>query len=1130
LLWASTGEQEIEMGGDLPMALTYRDFLSEDKDHAGVLYFGGARMALLDIEAGFWGLRRQVEALVGRRLTDAVLQQAGANGGASFARAFAPDVSPDTAAQALRDCIASYQAAGFGQFEIEVLEWPFGHAQDRPFGKAQDRPIGRVLIRGADTFEAWMMRQHGQKVDSPACAYTAGVLVGFVNVLAGRHDVVCIEHTCQAQGDQACLFELLPADAAGDVPVVALAPDPALGRQLNLLEMLFDRMPMGIAIFDRDYRLRRYNPTWASFADRYASPSASPVAPGVDYFEILPGAEPIVLPLFERVLAGETVRQEAVRLEVEGIVSYWDVVLAPLVEDATNHVQAQEALQVQVTFDDLITTISTNFINITLDEIDGAINRALQTISEFAGVDRSCVFLFSADKAEMDCTHEWCATGIAPQIQRMQGMPISSLAWSNAKIMRGEVMHIPRVADLPPEASAEQAEFQQQGTQSLVVVPMAYRGTVVGFLGFDSVRTEKTWSEESIKLLKIVGEIFINALEHKRAQAMQAGQRQFLELLARGGTLSETLHALVRIIEEQWPGMLGLILLLDEERQHLHHGASISLPEEYVQSIEGLQIGPMVGSCGTASYWGERVIVEDITTDPRWDGLRDLAIKYRLGACWSEPVFSTDGRVIATFAMYYRHPRAPTEAELRTIEIAAHLVGVAIEHRRAQEALQVAYQTLEQRVEERTREIERRRQVAEGLRDILARLNSNLALDEILDFIVDQANRLLDTSVVALYLLEGKDDLLTIQASRGLSLEYVESVKVAIGEGTIGRVVKERRPMVIPDVRKIAILVDEDDPSTSDSDVVVRSEQLDLLAKLASEFVAVLAVPLIAKDEIYGGLALYYPTPREFTDEEINLATAFADHAALAIENARLRIQEEQAAVMKERNRLARELHDSVSQALYGIGLGARTARTLLDRQSVDEETKARLANPLDYVLSLADAGLAEMRALIFELRLDALEKEGLVAALSKHAEALHARHKLDVHTEFCEEPELPLETKEALYRIAQEALNNVVKHAHASQVEIRLAVSPAERREEDREGAIALEIRDDGVGFDPQDEYPGHLGLQSMRERATRLGGTLEIESAPEHGTLLRVRIPFGCASLGYARDRQGRPPARTA
>ncbi|MCK4472188.1 MAG: PAS domain S-box protein, partial [Anaerolineae bacterium] len=138
-----------------------------------------------------------------------------------------------------------------------------------------------------------------------------------------------------------------------------------------------------------------------------------------------------------------------------------------LVVDITEQKRAEEALQAQVAFDDLITTISTNFINITLDEIDGAINRALQTIGEFAGVDRSCVFLFSADKAEMDCTHEWCATGIAPQIQRMQGVPISSLAWFNAKILRGETLHIPRVADLPPEASAEQAEFQQQGAQSL---------------------------------------------------------------------------------------------------------------------------------------------------------------------------------------------------------------------------------------------------------------------------------------------------------------------------------------------------------------------------------------------------------------------------------------------------------------------------------------------------------------------------------------------------------------------------------------------------------------------------------------------------------------------------------------
>jgi PAS domain-containing protein len=301
------------------MTEIYQSLLSEEQP--GILRFGGARMAMLDIEAGFWGLRRQMEALVGPRLTDSVLQQAGANGGASFARAFAGSAGD---AQALRDCIAAYQAAGFGQFEIETLQWPFGYAQDRP--------IGRALVRAHQAFEAWTMQQHDQAPKSPVCAYTAGVLVGFVNALAGRHDVVCIERACQAQGAASCLFELLPADIAGDAPVIAFAPDPALGRQINLLEILFDRMPMGIAVFDRDLRIRRFNPTWAEFVTRYSAVSPAQIVPGLAFFELVPDIEAAARPGFERVLLGETVRQDAFRLDVGGIVSYWDAVNSPLTE------------------------------------------------------------------------------------------------------------------------------------------------------------------------------------------------------------------------------------------------------------------------------------------------------------------------------------------------------------------------------------------------------------------------------------------------------------------------------------------------------------------------------------------------------------------------------------------------------------------------------------------------------------------------------------------------------------------------------------------------------------------------------------------------------------------------------
>ncbi len=317
-----------------------RDLLVQPSE--GILQLGGARMALLDIEAGFWGIRRQIEALIGRQMTNSVLQQAGANGGASFARSFVTLGQTDAAA--FSACLQVYQTAGFGQFEITFLEWP----------------IGRISIRADQTFEAWMMRQNNWHRPDPCCAYTAGVLVGFVNIISGRSDVVCIEHTCQGKGDEFCQFELLLSEEARDQIVVSFSPDPGLGRQLNLLEMLFEHMPMGIAVLDCQYRIQRYNPTWFEFAERYAPPSGAPVTPGVGYFDHLPGSESVVLPMFEQALAGETVRQNSVRLESEGIVTYWDIVLAPLVEqeeivgilnvavDATERMAARHNLEQRV--------------------------------------------------------------------------------------------------------------------------------------------------------------------------------------------------------------------------------------------------------------------------------------------------------------------------------------------------------------------------------------------------------------------------------------------------------------------------------------------------------------------------------------------------------------------------------------------------------------------------------------------------------------------------------------------------------------------------------------------------------------------------------------------------------------
>jgi signal transduction histidine kinase len=265
-----------------------------------------------------------------------------------------------------------------------------------------------------------------------------------------------------------------------------------------------------------------------------------------------------------------------------------------------------------------------------------------------------------------------------------------------------------------------------------------------------------------------------------------------------------------------------------------------------------------------------------------------------------------------------------------------------------------------------------------------------------------------------------------------------------------------------------------------------------------------MVVPLALKERVIGVVTLSHNEPDRFTEHHATLVLAVANHAAVAIENARLYQQAQDLAALEERQRLARELHDSVSQALYGIALGARTARTLLDRDP------SRAAEPLDYALSLAEAGLAEMRALIFELRPGNLEQDGLVRALKTHASALQGRLGLPIVVESDLADRLPLPAEEVVYRIAQEALHNVVKHAAAHQVRVDVRAEGA---------GVRLRVEDDGKGFDPARVPDGHLGLAGMRARAERVGAAFSVDSAPGKGTIIEVALgPAVLADLAAA------------
>src|SRR6476620_2798055 len=172
----------------------------------------------------------------------------------------------------------------------------------------------------------------------------------------------------------------------------------------------------------------------------------------------------------------------------------------------------------------------------------------------------------------------------------------------------------------------------------------------------------------------------------KRREALLAGENRVLEMAAKGNSLGDILDHLCRLVEELSPGVLASILVLDPNGRQLRHGAAPNLPKAYNDAIDGLVIGNSVGSCGTAAYRAEQVIVSDIANDPLWVDFRELALAHSLRACWSTPIFSSEGKVIGTFAMYYREPRSPSPREQDTIKHITHLAGIAIQRKLAETA------------------------------------------------------------------------------------------------------------------------------------------------------------------------------------------------------------------------------------------------------------------------------------------------------------------------------------------------------------------------------------------------------------------------------------------------------------
>lgn len=708
--------------------------------------------------------------------------------------------------------------------------------------------------------------------------------------------------------------------------------------------------------------------------------------------------------------------------------------------DITERKYAEEALQHRLAFERLITDISTEFINLKSDQIDAGIEQALAAIGRFTGSDRSYVFLFSADGTQMKNIHEWCRAGILALKQLYHDTPIDLLPWITSQIQAGQVVHAPRLADLPPEAQPDCVQMQSHADAplSFINVPMIYQEQVVGLLGFDAVRVEKTWSEDTIALLRIVGEIFVNGLERKRAEEelrkSEARFRAVFENSAIGigvfdmqGRMIEWNRAAARIVGRSLEELGGLSF------------SDITHPDDVLAS--------------------EKLNKEIMSGARAYGQIEKRYIRPDKSVVWARVILST---------------MCDTSGK--------PIFGIAIfeditEQKQATQKLEESYQTLEQRVQERTHELA-------TLNAIAASVSRSLDLKEIM---ADALVRLMDltgTEYGIAYRIVGEEGLadsahafLRVMAYRGLPHEFANlGDGLALNQSAAGVAARHGEPMV-----------------WSLAELPSQGLLKQSLASMNIE--QVIVIPLMTKNRLVGSLNLSTNRVRVYAPEQLALLKTIGQQIGVAVENARLYEQAERSAQIAERSRLARELHDSVTQSLYSMTLYAEaTARLLTAGQ-----TEAAVVHLRD-LRDTAQEALREMRLLIFELRPPALEN-GLASALQNRLDAVESRGgiKAELHVEGNEAGSLVMDTE--LYHIALEALNNALKHANAQSVQVHLQYCAE---------SIRLEICDDGIGFDPAAaRLGGGLGLAGMRERAQRIDALLEVDSAVGRGTRILVRVP---------------------
>jgi signal transduction histidine kinase len=429
-----------------------------------------------------------------------------------------------------------------------------------------------------------------------------------------------------------------------------------------------------------------------------------------------------------------------------------------------------------------------------------------------------------------------------------------------------------------------------------------------------------------------------------------------------------------------------------------------------------------------------------------------------------------------------RAPALPAE-KIVAAGLLARPAALAIEHARIVAEARAAQEASSRQLERLT-----------TLTQITHRLLAAEELDTVVRIVAESASRLCDAAGAIVQLIDDDRQRLVVLAAHGEPQAFFERFHGSqlterfYAETAAGQALAQRRPVVIGDY--------EGWPTTYE----LKSTALSLGVR------AIVAAPMLVDGAPIGVLWVSDVSPRAFSADDIALIEALADQAALAIQHTRLVARSQEAGVLEERARLARDLHDSVTQSVYSLHLMTNAAHVQFERGST------ALAATLERMRTIAQDALSEARALLYELRPAALEEEGLAKAIVKLAAAVQVRVDVPITCEIASEARLNSEAEHAVFRIVQEALANAAKYARATAIGVTIA---------ERDGRLTVTVEDDGVGFDPAASVPpsadgrrGGMGLRSMRERAVAAGLALRIESTPGAGCRVTVEAPLADAA----------------